>query len=98
MKAGSGLIIGSFPSPAESIESSAYPAAFLVIAKVVGFSVVTGVLGWNTWYLGIDHLASAPFSLALVLWSGGVVTLIWQVIEIAVLISRMLSISRKTAP
>jgi hypothetical protein len=78
------------------MEKSAHPLFFLVAAQVVAASGVAAILGWNSWYLGIDHLYLVPFSLVLAIWSFGVVTLISKVLELIFWISRILPISKRT--
>jgi hypothetical protein len=78
------------------MEKSAYTLVLLVAAQVVAASGVAAILGWNSWYLGIDHLYLVPFSLVLAIWSFGIVTLISKVLELAFWISRILPISKRT--
>jgi hypothetical protein len=78
------------------MEKSAHPLFFLVAAQVVASSGVAAMIGWNSWYLGIDHLYLVPFSLVLAIWSFGVVTLISKVLELIFWISRILPISKRT--
>jgi len=54
------------------------------------------ILGWTSWYLGIDYLYLVPFSLILAIWSFGIVTLVSKVLELAFWISRILPISNRT--
>jgi hypothetical protein len=78
------------------MERSAHPLFLLVAAQVVAASGVAAILGWDTWYSGIDHLYLVPFSLVLAIWSFGIVTLISKVLELAFWISRILPISKRT--
>jgi hypothetical protein len=78
------------------MEKSAHPLFFLVAAPVVAASGVAAILGWNSWYLGIDHLYLVPFSLVLLTWSFGIVTLISKVLELVFWISRILPVSDRT--
>jgi hypothetical protein len=78
------------------MEKSASPLVLLVTAQVVAASGVAAILGWNSWYLGIDHLYLVPFSLVLAIWSFGIVTLISKVLELAFWVSRILPISKRT--
>jgi hypothetical protein len=78
------------------MEKSAYTLVLLVAAQVVAASGVAAILGWNSWYLGLDHFYLVPFSLVLAIWSFGIVTLISKVLELAFWISRILPISKRT--
>lgn len=78
------------------MEKSASPLVLLVAAQVVAASGVAAILGWNSWYLGIDHLYLVPFSLVLEIWSFGIVTLISKVLELVFWISGILPISKRT--
>jgi hypothetical protein len=78
------------------MEKSAHPLFLFVAAQVVAASGVAAILGWNSWYLGIDHLYLVPFSLVLAIWSFGIVTLISKVLELVFWISRILPISKRS--
>ena len=78
------------------MEKSASPLVLLVAAQVVAASGVAAILGWNSWYLGIDHLYLVLFSLVLAVWSFGIVSLISKVLELVFWISRILPISKRT--
>lgn len=78
------------------MEKSAHPLFLVVAVQVVGASGVATILGWNSWYLGLDHLYLVPFALVLASWSFGLVTLISKVLELAFWFSRILPIGRRT--
>jgi len=78
------------------MERSAHPLFLVVAAQVVAASGVATILGWHSWYLGLDRLYLVPFSLVLAIWSFGIVTLISKVLELAFWFSRILPIVRRT--